>query len=197
MLHPARGGNPDLKTLSLRAGTQVSPTTSTRENQSMKRALASGLITASLIAGGAVAVAAVTTKDPTDVPGKGVERPLVSSHGPQDLVSEDGVTRVFGANRYATAAAISQAYGWDELNTIAVYLASGEDYPDALSIGLTNFGDGPLLLVSPTSIPTATRNELTRLQPCFIDVIGGTSSVSDTVFDKLKAYADPALCEEP
>ena len=54
---------------------------------------------------------------------------------------------------------------------------------------------GPLLLVTETGIPRATRDELARLQPCFIDVLGGTTVINNTVFQDLKAYADPTLCE--
>lgn len=161
----------------------------------MKRVLASGILTASLLAGGAVAVASSTSKDLTDAPGKGSERAFSASHEPQDIISEEGVTRIFGGNRYETAVAVSQAYGWDETNTAAVYIATGTDYADALAIGVTNLGDGPLLLVTPTNIPLATRDELSRLQPCYIDLLGGTSAISNTVFTNLKAYADPSLCE--
>lgn len=161
----------------------------------MKRELASGILSVSLVIGGALAGAAIVTKDASDSPGtKGSDRAAAAERAPQDVISEDGVTRIFGANRFATAAAISQHYGWDDTNTIAVYIASGQDYPDALSIGLTNFGDGPLLLVNPGAIPQATRDELTRLQPCFIDVLGGTGAVSLTVFNQLKTYANPSLC---
>lgn len=161
----------------------------------MKRALVGGLLTASLIAGGAVAVAASSDgKDLNATPDKRAARTLANT--PDDIISEDGVSRVFGANRYETAVALSQAYLWDNTNTIAVYIASGLDYPDALALGLSNFQDGPLLLVTPTNIPLATRTELERLQPCYIDVIGGTGAISNTVFNSLKAYADPALCGE-
>lgn len=104
------------------------------------------------------------------------------------------MTRLSGTNRYATAALLSQAYLWDETNTIAVYIANGQNYPDAHAVGLSNFGDGPLLLVTQTGIPTATRNELMRLKHCYIDVLGGTGVISDSVFQELKTYANPGLC---
>lgn len=160
----------------------------------MKRVLVSGVLAASLIAGGAVAVASSNAKD--SEAGQKSDRSLSTTHAPQDTVYEDGVLRVWGANRYGTAAQISQTYGWDNTNTITAYIASGQNYPDALAIGLSHFADGPLLLVSVNGIPTPTRDELTRIQPCYIHIMGGTGVVNDTVFDDLKAYADPTLCEE-
>lgn len=164
----------------------------------MKRELASGILSVSLILGGALAGAAMVTKDSGDTTGTtGTDRVRTADHGtPQDIISEDGVTRIWGTNRYATAAQISEAYGWGPDNVVAVYIASGLNYPDALAIGLSSLGDGPLLLVKDDAIPPATRAELTRLQPCYIDVLGGTGVINDAVFEELKSYADPTACEE-
>jgi len=121
---------------------------------------------------------------------------LTAETAPQDFIYEDGVARVWGDNRYETAAAISEAYGWTFDNTGSVYIAGGNGYPDALAIGLSHLMDGPLLLVTATNIPGATRAELERLQPCYIHIMGGPTVVSDAVFTQLKAYADPTLCGE-
>lgn len=64
------------------------------------------------------------------------------------------------------------------------------------ALGPSVFDDGPLLLVKEGSIPNASRNTLSTLQPCYINVVGGEGVISDTVFDELKDYADPSLCEE-
>lgn len=164
----------------------------------MNRQLASAILSVSLVAGGALAGAAIATQDTDDATvTKGSPRVLASGVAPQDIIYEDGVSRVWGANRYATAAAISEAYGWTPEITASVYIASGQDYPDALAIGLSHLMDGPLLLVTQTNVPSATRTELQRLKPCYIHVIGGTGAVNATVFNTLKSYADPTLCEEP
>ncbi|WP_109474355.1 cell wall-binding repeat-containing protein [Ornithinimicrobium cavernae] len=166
----------------------------------MKREIVSGILSLSLVAGGALAGVAVAGSTGAAKDG-GSERESTRSalktagSSPHEVVSEDGVNRVFGGNRYETAAAVAQAYGWDGTNTIAVYIASGETYPDALGIGLSHWGDGPLLFVTRSTIPSATQKELARLQPCFIDVQGGVGAISDTVFDQLKEFADPSLCE--
>jgi spore germination protein YaaH/putative cell wall-binding protein len=98
------------------------------------------------------------------------------------------VTRISGADRYGTAAAASAA-------TFApgapvAYVATGANFPDALAGG-TAAGreDGPILLTSRTAIPRATANELARLKPARIVVVGGTAAVSDAVLTALRGYA--------
>lgn len=157
----------------------------------MKHRIASGILSVSLVAGGALVGVAIAGDDRAD---RGSHRSELLRSAPQEVITDGGVSRIFGANRYETATAVSQAYGWDMTNTIAVYIASGADYPDALGIGLSHLHDGPLLLVSQSGIPSTTRAELERLQPCFIDIQGGTAAISDRVFRQLKPYADPTLC---
>lgn len=177
----------------------------------MKRKLVgAGMAVAVLAAGalaGSAAVAqpeggATTTVTPTggvkdpDAPReRAAASPAQGGLAPQDIVSENGVTRVFGDNRYDTAVAVAEAYGWTFENTVAVYIASGLGYADALAVGPSMLGDGPLLLVRDDRIPSETAEALESLQPCFIDVVGGTVSVSDTVFEDLQQYAHPELCE--
>ncbi|MFK5636072.1 MULTISPECIES: cell wall-binding repeat-containing protein [unclassified Ornithinimicrobium] len=105
-----------------------------------------------------------------------------------------GATRVAGSNRYETAVAIADYYGWDAFNTTTVYIASGENYPDALAVGPSTLDDGPLLLVHQDLLPSATAAALAELQPCFIDVIGGPSAISDSVLALLDNYTYPELC---
>lgn len=74
--------------------------------------------------------------------------------------------------------------------TPVVYVATGENFPDALgAAGAAAVQGGPVLLVQKTSIPAETKAELSRLNPDVIYVAGGTAVVSDAVFDQLKAYA--------
>jgi len=74
--------------------------------------------------------------------------------------------------------------------TPVVYVATGENFPDALgAASAAAVQGGPVLLVTRTSIPVETKDELTRLAPDVIYVAGGTAVVSDTVFNQLKAYA--------
>ncbi len=97
------------------------------------------------------------------------------------------VTRVSGASRYDTAAKVSAAVF--PTGVPVVFVATGANFPDALGGGpAAALTDGPLLLVSLTSIPAATQAELTRLKPEFIVVLGGTGVISTTVRGALVAY---------
>ena len=74
--------------------------------------------------------------------------------------------------------------------TPVVYVATGENFPDALgAASAAAVNGGPVLLVTKDSIPAETKAELSRLSPDVIYVAGGTAVVSDAVFDELKAYA--------
>jgi putative cell wall-binding protein/glucose/arabinose dehydrogenase len=97
------------------------------------------------------------------------------------------VERHSGANRYATAADISARAFPGGAST--VYVALGEDFPDALGAAAAAAqAGGPVLLTLTDSIPAATAAELTRLNPTTIIVAGGPAVVSDAVVASLGAY---------
>ena len=106
----------------------------------------------------------------------------------------DGLTildaiEVGGASRYETAVAASRLAVPAGPAPI-VFVATGRDYPDALAAGPAAAGlGGSLLLVPGTSIPAAVAEELTRLQPASIRVLGGPSVVSDGVLAALRAFS--------
>ncbi|HEX2141552.1 MAG TPA: cell wall-binding repeat-containing protein, partial [Candidatus Limnocylindria bacterium] len=89
------------------------------------------------------------------------------------------VDRIAGGDRYATAAKISQAHF---SHASVAYVATGANFPDALSGGAAAGKDGgPILLVQRTEVPAATAAELKRLDPDKIVVLGSSSAVSDGV----------------
>ena len=94
--------------------------------------------------------------------------------------------RLAGADRYATAAAISQATF--SPGVPVAYVATASSFPDALAGGAAAAGKGPILLVSPAGIPAATAGELARLKPGRIVVLGGSGAVSDSVLVELAAF---------
>jgi putative cell wall-binding protein len=97
------------------------------------------------------------------------------------------VDRWAGSDRYASSAAISSK-GYASGVGVA-YIASGLNFPDALSGGpIAGKTRGPVLLTSPNSLPGSVATELKRLRPKKIVVLGGTAVVSETVQNQLKAY---------
>ena len=88
--------------------------------------------------------------------------------------------RLSGADRYATAVAISRASFPQTAPEVVV--ATGADFPDGLVGGaLAVAGGGPILLVSPDSVPDPVAAELDRLAPQRILVLGGRNSIGDAV----------------
>jgi putative cell wall-binding protein len=70
-----------------------------------------------------------------------------------------------------------------------VYIATGKDFPDALGAGPAAAKDGgPLLLTDTNTLPTVVRDELTRLRPGRIVVVGSPSVVSYSVATSLAYY---------
>lgn len=96
--------------------------------------------------------------------------------------------RLAGTDRYSTAVEISKAgYASSDL----VYVATGENYPDALSAAAAAAKDhAPLLLTPGGSLPAVVAAELERLAPTTIVVVGGTASISASVRDELAEYGN-------
>jgi putative cell wall-binding protein len=98
------------------------------------------------------------------------------------------VVRREGANRYTTAIAVSKAVFSPGVDT--VYIASGEGYPDALVAAPAAAVTGsPLLLTRSTSLPAEVAQELQRLSPNRIVIVGGTAAISSSVAQSLGSYA--------
>lgn len=105
-------------------------------------------------------------------------------------VNPAGVKRLAGADRYATAVEIAKEF---KPGVGAVYVATGRNYPDALSAAPAAAKQGgPLLLTPSTSLPANVKSEIQRLKPALIVVVGGKSVVSDSVYAQLKKLA-PAI----
>ncbi|WP_066172551.1 DUF5050 domain-containing protein [Bacillus marinisedimentorum] len=94
------------------------------------------------------------------------------------------INRISGSSRFQTAVSISQT-GWQ--NTENVVLANGFNFPDALSGTPLSYAlDAPILLVNEDRIPQSTLDEIKRLGPKNIYLLGGTSVINDNVFNELK-----------
>ncbi|WP_217634290.1 cell wall-binding repeat-containing protein [Herbiconiux ginsengi] len=109
----------------------------------------------------------------------------------QPLVSSAGLPtpeRVSGADRFDGAVKISQRAFPGQAPV--VYVASGENFPDALGAGpAASHEGGPLLLTTSASLPTVVQTEITRLAPSKIVAVGGVNTISPAVFTVLQSLA--------
>lgn len=100
--------------------------------------------------------------------------------------AQAAVGRLWGQDRYATAAAISR-------DTFAAgvpvaFVATGGNFPDSLAGGPAAASlRAPILLVTRNGLPAATRTELSRLRPGRIVILGGEGAISTTVAGQLEA----------
>ena len=102
--------------------------------------------------------------------------------------SDTDISRIAGADRYATAAAISKSRFGAGAST--VFIATGSSFPDALAgAPAAARAKAPVLLTARNELPAATATELARLDPSAIVVLGGSGVVSDAVVTKLRGYA--------
>jgi len=103
--------------------------------------------------------------------------------------------RLAGADRYATAAAISAAE-YDP-GVAVVFIATGTNYPDALSAAAAAaYQGGPLLLTAPDALPAVIRDEIVRLDPQRVVIAGGTSVVSARVRAEISGLVDAGVVVE-
>ncbi len=110
---------------------------------------------------------------------------------PNSDPSDPAFRRLAGADRYATAAAISAASFAN--GAPVAYLATGANFPDALAgaVAAARAG-GPLLLTTTDVLPTPTANELHRLAPGRIVVLGSSGVVGNAIVSGRQGA--PARC---
>jgi putative cell wall-binding protein len=164
MAYVATGTNfPDALAAAARAGHEDAPVLLTRTG---------ALPPAAVEALGALRPRAVTVMGETDVLSDQVVTQLRTLTGAT-------VTRVAGADRYATAAALTQRF---PAAVTKVYVATGSNFPDALATAARAGHEGaPLVLVGKNAVPATTAAALKRLAPTSIEVIGSTAVLSDDV----------------
>jgi putative cell wall-binding protein/peptidoglycan/xylan/chitin deacetylase (PgdA/CDA1 family) len=94
------------------------------------------------------------------------------------------IERLGGANRYEAAVSLSrQFFG---AGVPYVVIASGELFSDGVAAGpvAAKLG-GPVLFVKSDHIPQATREEIARLRPGRILVLGGPATITDSIVTEL------------
>lgn len=98
----------------------------------------------------------------------------------ENVYAESKVNRIWGKDRYETAANIS-GYGWKTTSEYAV-LSTGENYPDALSAApLASQLNAPIILTSKDKLNNNAMEEIKRLNIKTVFIIGGTSVISKNV----------------
>lgn len=106
---------------------------------------------------------------------------FLSLFATEALALQVNVQRVAGDTRYDTMSElISNVGGWSASDK--VILASGANYPDALSASaLAGVHDAPIILTDPTELSSKAAATIKQLGPSTIYVVGGPSAVSDEV----------------
>lgn len=106
-----------------------------------------------------------------------------------ELVAEQSgaeVTRVGGLDRYATAQQLAERF---ESPVDLAFVASGVDYPDALTGAAVAGSRGlPILLTRADRLPLITGSALEDLDPSRILVLGGPVAVAEVVLDSLEQF---------
>ncbi|WP_425538509.1 cell wall-binding repeat-containing protein [Microaceticoccus formicicus] len=93
------------------------------------------------------------------------------------------IYRISGENRYITAVKLSKE---NYKNSNTVILASGEAFADAISSSqLARNLRSPILLTNQKEMPTETLNEIKRLKPKKVIVIGGYETVNEEQLSSL------------
>ncbi len=153
-----------------------------------------GIVDPSDLAGDGSAAATLTVTIPADAPTGDYPITIHGRAGDRDrttdlviAVAPVPTSRLSGADRFATAAAISKASF--PAGVAVAYIANGLNFPDALAgAAAAGAAKAPVLLVRPDAIPSSIATELARLHPGRIVVLGGTSAVSDAVKTALATY---------
>jgi putative cell wall-binding protein len=119
--------------------------------------------------------------------GTGVVLPQVQTEI-ESIVTSHTVSRLSGSDRYGTAAVVANAVkakvgaAWDG----TVYVATGTNFPDALSAGPNAYHKTrPILLVKGATIPAATANAVASLLPVQGAILGGVGVIPSSTVDAL------------
>ncbi|QXE21241.1 hypothetical protein B5S50_10525 [Clostridium sp. 001] len=93
--------------------------------------------------------------------------------------------RIFGNDRYETSALISKE-GWKISSNVII--CNGENFPDALcAVPLAKKYDAPILLNNKDSLNQNIKQELKRLNPDSVTIIGGKGVINSKVEDEIKS----------
>lgn len=98
------------------------------------------------------------------------------------------VERIGGADRYETALLIAQSLAVESKTPLVI--ASGESFPDALSISVFAADKGwPILLAGKDYLASGVKNYIAAGQPSQVYIVGGTGVVSAAVESQIQSLA--------
>ncbi|HBF5150181.1 TPA: cell wall-binding protein Cwp10 [Clostridioides difficile] len=104
-----------------------------------------------------------------------------------DSTSNVTVKKLKGADRFETAVKISQS-GWTKSDTVVIVNGEDKSMVDGLTATpLASVKNSPILLSSNEKLPQKTVEELKRLNPSKVIVIGGNNSMPNSVVEAIKA----------
>lgn len=104
-----------------------------------------------------------------------------------DSTSNVTVKKLKGADRFETAIKISQS-GWTKSDTVVIVNGEDKSMVDGLTATpLASIKNSPILLSSNEKLPQKTVEELKRLNPSKVVVIGGNNSMPNSVVEAIKA----------
>ncbi len=105
------------------------------------------------------------------------------------------VERLAGDSRYDTAVMMSKRlFPTGSANT--VYIATGTNFPDSLVASAIAARDGqPILLTARDQLPTVTRDELQRLAPSRVVVLGGDMAIAPSTVNAIRAAVPTATVD--
>lgn len=96
------------------------------------------------------------------------------------------VVRLGGSDRYATAAQVAEAVVAANGGVQTIAVASGRNWPDAITAGAAAARQGfPLLLTDPGVLPAPTARFLGRHSDARRLILGGTAAISQPVGDRI------------
>ncbi|MFL0195419.1 cell wall-binding repeat-containing protein [Clostridium sp. WILCCON 0269] len=94
-------------------------------------------------------------------------------------------TRIEGQDRYETSVKVSQIIGTSN----GVVIASGENFPDAISVApIAAANQMPILLTTSDRLPDSVKNFISNNNISKYYVVGGTSAISDNAISNLNNY---------
>ncbi|SOC56843.1 cell wall-binding repeat-containing protein [Ornithinimicrobium cerasi] len=105
------------------------------------------------------------------------------------------IVRHIGSDRFGTAVEVALAHfgpASGRPSPTTVYLATGRNFPDALTGGaLAGARSAPVLLTRPDSLPGVTGTALTTLDPQQVVLLGGETVISREVVAEITALGIP------